>query len=65
MKDRQYTDQQFSHILDVLIQYKRCCPEKDVYLNESSIQEAFTYFMKTGIFEGSPQDGPSDSDSDE
>ena len=48
---QQYTDQQFSHILDVLIQYKKCVPEKDVYLNETSIKEAFAYFMKTGIFE--------------
>ena len=51
MKVQQYTDKQFSHILDVLIQYKKCVPEKDVYLNETSIKEAFGYFMKTGIFE--------------
>ena len=51
MKGRHYTDQQFNHILDVLIQYKKCVPEKDVYLNETSIKEAFEYFMKTGIFE--------------
>ena len=51
MKGHRYTDQQFSHILDVLIQYKKCVPEKDVYLNETSIKEAFAYFMKTGIFE--------------
>ena len=51
MKVQQYTDQQFSHILDVLIQYKKCVPEKDVYLNETSIKGAFAYFMKTGIFE--------------
>ena len=51
MKGHRYTDQQFNHILDVLIQYKKCVPEKDVYLNETSIKEAFAYFMKTGIFE--------------
>ena len=51
MKVQQYTDLQFSHILDVLIQYKKCAPEKDVYLTETSIKEAFAYFMKTGIFE--------------
>ena len=51
MKGHRYTDQQFNHILDVLIQYKKCVPEKDVYLNETSIKEAFEYFMKTGIFE--------------
>jgi hypothetical protein len=54
MKERQYTDSQFAHILDVLILYKRTCPERDVYLKESSIQEAFAYFIKSGMFEGSP-----------
>lgn len=52
MKGQQYTDQQFSHILDVLILYKRTCPEKDVYLNDASIREAFDHFMKSGMFEG-------------
>jgi hypothetical protein len=68
MKDRHYTDQQFNHILDVLIQYKKCVPEKDVYLNETSIKEAFEYFMKTGIFErlvGSSSDADADADEDE
>ena len=51
MKDRYYTDQQFNHILEVLIQYKKCVPNKDVFLNETSIKEAVDYFMKTGIFE--------------
>jgi hypothetical protein len=52
MKGRQYTDQQFSHILDVLILYKRTCPDKEVYLNEASIKAAFDHFMKSGMFEG-------------
>jgi hypothetical protein len=47
---QQYTDEQFNHILEVLIYYKKCCPEKDVFLNEKSIKQAFDYFMKTGIF---------------
>ena len=51
MKDRYYTDQQFNHILEVLIQYKKCVPNKDVFLNETYIKEAIDYFMKTGIFE--------------
>ena len=46
----QYTDQQFNHIIEVLIQYKKCCPTEDVYLNEKSIKKAFDYFMKIGIF---------------
>ena len=52
MKGQQYTDQQFSHILDVLILYKRTCPDKDVYLNDASIKAAFDHFMKSGLFEG-------------
>jgi len=55
MKGRasQYTDQQFSHILDMLILYKRTCPDKPVYLKESSIKEACAHFLKSGMFEGS------------
>jgi hypothetical protein len=52
MKVRQYTDQQFAHILEVLILYKRTCPDKDVYLNEVSIKAAFDHFLKSGMFEG-------------
>jgi hypothetical protein len=47
----QYTDQQFNHIIEILIQYKKCCPTEDVYLNEKSIKHAFDYFMKIGIFD--------------
>lgn len=56
MKGQQYTDQQFSHILDVLILYKRTCPDKDVYLNNASIKAAFDHFMKSGLFEGAVSD---------
>ncbi len=38
--------QQFEHILDILILYKQLNPNKDVYLNENSIKEAF-HFMNT------------------
>ena len=69
MKCRHYTDQQFNHILDVLIQYKKCVPEKDVYLNEASIKGAYEYFMKTGIFERlvgeSTEDAEDVSDADD
>ena len=61
----QYTDQQFNQLLEILIQYKKCCPNKDVYLNESSIKEAVSYFMKTGIFQdalsGLSQDSSDDN----
>ena len=52
MKGRPCSDSQFSHILDVLILYKRTCPTKEVTLSEASIQEAVGYFMKSGLFEG-------------
>jgi hypothetical protein len=51
MKIDRLTDVQFNHFLEVLIQYKKCNPEKDVYLSEKSIQEAIQFFIKTGLFE--------------
>ena len=49
------TDEQFEHIIDVLILYKRFNKGKDVYLNEKSIKEAF-YFMESikGMFKSNP-----------
>ena len=40
------SDEQFEHIIDVLILYKTLNKGKDVYLNEKSIKEAF-YFMNS------------------
>ena len=40
------TQEQFEHIIDVLILYKQSNPKKDVYLNEISVKEAL-YFMQT------------------
>ena len=51
MKIDRLNDIQFNHILEVLIHYKRCNPNIDVYLNESSIKEALNYFVKNGLFE--------------
>ena len=51
MRERYYTQEQFNRILDILIRYKRSCPDKDVFLTETSLQEAIVYFVKTGIFE--------------
>ena len=47
----QYTDQQFNQLLEILIQYKKCCPDKEVSLSEKSLKQATEYFMKIGIFE--------------
>ena len=52
MKIDKLSDVQFNHILEVLIHFKTCNPDKDVYLNENSIKEALQYFMKNEIFEG-------------
>lgn len=46
-----YTDQQFNQILNIIIYYKKCCPEKDVYLTEESLKKATKYFMSNGIFD--------------
>ena len=51
MRERHYTQEQFNNILDILIRYKRSCPDREVPLSESSLQEALLYFMKTGLFE--------------
>ena len=51
MKGKRYTDEQFKHILDVLIQYKKCVPHKEVSLSEASLKDAVEYFMKTGVFQ--------------
>lgn len=38
--------EQFEHIINVLILYKQLNPKKDVYLSEKSIKDAIT-FMNT------------------
>ena len=45
-----FTDQQFNHIIEVLIYFKKCCPEKEVFLSEKSFKVATVYFLKQGIF---------------
>lgn len=51
MKIDRLTDVQFNHFLEVLIQYKKCNPEKEVSLTEKSIQEAIQFFIRSGLFE--------------
>lgn len=51
MRERHYTQEQFNNILDILIRYKRSCPEREVFLSEHSLQEALVYLMKVGMFE--------------
>ena len=42
------TQEQFEHILDILILYKQTNPNKKVCLNEKSIKEAFHFMSTTG-----------------
>ena len=60
MRERYYTQEQFNNILDILIRYKRSCPEREVSLTENSLQEALVYFMKTGLFENMLDEGNQD-----
>jgi len=50
------SQEQFEHILDLLIVYKQCNKNKNVYLNEKSIKEAI-YFMNNSGKEMSKQLG--------
>ena len=60
MRERYYTQEQFNNILDILIRYKRSCPDREVSLTETSLQEALVYFMKTGLFENMLDEGSQD-----
>ena len=40
--------EQFEHIIDILIVYKQLNPKKDVYLSENSVKEAINFMQKSG-----------------
>jgi len=42
------TQEQFNHIIDVLIIFKQTNPKKTVCLSEKSIKEAFNFINTTG-----------------
>ena len=42
------TQEQFEHILDILILYKQLHPAKDIYLNEKCIKDAIHFMNTTG-----------------
>ena len=42
------SQEQFEHILDILILYKQTNPKQKVCLNEKSIKEAFNFMNTTG-----------------
>ena len=39
---------QFEYVLNILIEFKKSNPNKDVYLNEKSFKLASEYFLKQG-----------------
>ena len=42
------TQEQFEHILDILILYKQLHPNKDIYLNEKCVKDAIHFMNTTG-----------------
>lgn len=40
--------EQFEHIIDILIVYKQFNPKKNVYLSENSVKEAINFMQKSG-----------------
>jgi hypothetical protein len=40
--------EQFEHILDILILYKQVNPNKNVYLNEKCVKDAIHFMNTTG-----------------
>ena len=62
MRERHYTQEQFNNILDILIRFKKSCPDREVSLSENSLKEALEYFMKTGLFENIFNEGEDESD---
>ena len=42
------TQEQFDHIINVLILYKQTNPKKTVCLSEKSVKEAFNFLNTTG-----------------
>ena len=42
------SQEQFEHIINLLIVYKQFNPNKDVYLSEKSIKDAMTFMTTTG-----------------
>jgi hypothetical protein len=40
--------EQFEHIIDIMILYKQAHPKKNVYLNEKCLKEALNFMNTTG-----------------
>ena len=48
MENKAVSQEQFEHIINLLILYKQVNPKKDVYLSERSIKDAFEFMNKYG-----------------
>ena len=59
------TQEQFEHVLDILILYKQCMPTYEVCLNEKCIKEAVTFMNTTGKQFASKLGMNEDDDDDE
>lgn len=44
------TQSQFEQVIEIIIYYKKCCPEEDVYLTVQSFKKATEYFQKHKMF---------------
>ena len=58
------TQEQFEHVLDMLILYKQVNPNKNVYLNEKCVKDAI-HFMNTTGQKFASQLGMNKNDDDE
>jgi hypothetical protein len=59
------TQEQFEHILDILILYKQVNPSKNVYLNEKCVKDAIHFMNTTGQRFASQLGMNKDNDNDE
>ena len=50
MDQTKLNDNQFNQFLEILIQYKKTCPDRVVTISDKSFKEATEYFIHTGIF---------------
>ena len=51
MKRQEMSQEQFNHVIELLIIYKNLNPSKDVFLSEESIKDSFQWYqtMMKGI----------------
>ena len=60
MDQTKLNDNQFNQFLEILIQYKKICPDRVVTISDKSFKEATEYFIHTGIFDENFMDDEDD-----